>query len=81
MKFEWKQPKEQYQTGQDLYCGRWNVGGIRWDGVTRGDRKYYAYLRLPGVITRSRTNFENENDAREWTERSVAYWFKSANEE
>lgn len=72
---EWKVDKTKYSCGELLYLGKWNVGGVHYDGCrTKGDPlKYTATCRLPGIKT-NLGGYTTDAEAKERVESAVTHW-------
>ena len=79
MKARWETADGGYSNTKYLILGaKWRVGGVSYDGVTRGGEKYYWFCRLPGIKERSEKRYKTAEEAQAYLEKIVAYWVKEA---
>jgi len=70
----WKRNTESYSNSWDAYLGKWKVGSVFWNALTRGDPKVWAVgCTLPGIKDRL-GHYEHEDEGKQRLERAVAYW-------
>ncbi len=74
----WETDNDKYSFVKNLYLGRWNVGGYHLDPLRSKDspNMWKSTCNLPG-IKRDLGNFETEEGAKDWLEKTVHYWLKN----
>ena len=73
----WKDDPNKYSTGTVAMLGDFEVGGVYYDGSTKGD-KYFWTCKLPGFRTRSLVHFKTEEEAKEYLSGVIDRWIKRA---
>ena len=72
---EWKNDTRPYSSGENLYLGKWLVGGYHFDSARSRDdpNKYVATCRLPGIKD-SLGYFKTGDEAKVKAEFAVTLW-------
>jgi len=79
MNMKWEKSTLQYTSGENLFLGKWRVGGIHYNSLKSKDDplKYKATCRLPGIKD-DLGHFEDEDKAKSIVEFAVDHWIKGA---
>ena len=75
----WGTDERRLAYGKCLFLGKWNVGGVYYDGLTQKDDqlKYASTCNLPGIKS-TLGHYETEEEAKKRTEEAVHYWISTS---
>ena len=79
MNMKWNKDTRKYSCGKCLLLGKWNVGGVFYDGLTSKDDplKYASTCNLPGIKS-TLGHYASEEEAMKRTEEAVKYWISKS---
>jgi hypothetical protein len=77
---EWIKDSKKYANGKILKLGKWEVGGVYYDGLRQRDDHlcYAVYCSLPGVKKRFDKNYLTEKEGMEQLEFVIKYWIEKS---
>ena len=75
----WQDAERRYTHGEDLFAGKWFIGSVLWDAVTRDADPWWVHCRLPGIKERIGP-FASIEEGKERLERVAQMWFDKAKE-
>ena len=79
MNVAWKPIEQSYIIGENLFVGKWKVASVWYDGVKTVDEKWAVTFELPGLISRAKNNYAEEDGAKAVAVRLVSKWFEGCN--